>query len=416
MPATAELLYSGLGDTSMRVFSAILFAIALTGGTSLASANHSNGGASGMNAARGSESSLARRPNGNHGYKLLYTFQGGSADGEYPSTGLTAVNGALYGTTVEGGSAGAGTVFAVSASGTESVLYNFAGSPDAGYPAANLSDVNGALYGTTAGGGGGTCGSGGVGCGAIFEVSTAGAESVLSTFNGPDGSTPLAALVSLHGKLYGTTESGGAEGAGSIFELSKSGKVRVLYSFTGGTDGGNPFAGLIVLNGTLYGTTFEGGTPGFGTVFTVSTSGQERVVYNFLSNGQDGENPQAGLVALNGKLYGTTVNGGRNGYGSVFEVSTSGKERVLTGDVDEPEASLIAVNGALYGTTTAGGVGDGTVFKITTSGKEDVLYNFKGGTDGRFPDGSLLDVNGALYGTTYAGGAPGFGTIFTIAP
>jgi uncharacterized repeat protein (TIGR03803 family) len=407
----------------MRAFYVLLCGFALagcsqTGGTSLAPSGLQNGSASNSDASLGSQRSLAAHPDANHGYKMLYAFSGGTADGAYPTAGLLEVNGALYGDTALGGSAGVGTVFDVSTSGAESMLYSFLGTPDGSYPSASLSEVNGTLYGTSEGGGGGVCGSGGVGCGTIFKMSTSGAESVLYKFDGPDGSTPISTLVSLNGKFYGTTQSGGANGAGSIFELSKSGKAKLLYSFTGGADGGNPYTGLIVLNGALYGTTFEGGAaPGFGTVFTVSTSGQERVIYSFLSNGQDGENPYGGVIALNGKLYGTTQEGGANGQGSVFEVSLSGKERVLTSNVNDPQANLVAVNGKLYGTSFGGGVNSqGMVFKLSTSGKFSLIYSFKGGTDGSNPAGSLIDVNGALYGTTELGGTPGFGTIFTIAP
>jgi uncharacterized repeat protein (TIGR03803 family) len=412
----------------VRIFYLIVFGVALAScsrtGTSLVPTTVANGGASTASAASG-------------GYKLLYAFKGGSADGEYPYAGLTAVNGKLYGNTVEGGAAGAGTVFELSATGKEHVLYSFGGSPDAGYPGASLLAANGVLYGTTEGGGGGTCGSGGVGCGAVFEVSTSGNESVLHRFNGHNGSTPIATPVLMNGKLYGTTQSGGgtpcltALGCGTVFEVSMSGNARVIYRFTGTPDGANPYDGLVALNGRLYGTTFEGGTAGqgYGTVYQVSASGKEHVIYSFLSNGQDGENPYAGVIAVKGKLYGTTQEGGANGQGTVFELSTSGKERVLhtfTGGADgrTPYGGLTAVNGALYGTTSGGGlytsacgaVGCGTVFKVTMSGTETVLYSFQGGTDGSTSEAGLIALNGTLYGTTVIGGSANLGTVFKISP
>jgi uncharacterized repeat protein (TIGR03803 family) len=72
-------------------------------------------------------------------------------------------NGALYGTTSLGGANGKGTVFKVSTSGNESVLYSFAGQPDAASPAASLIHVNGKLYGTTPVGGT-------INNGTVFEV------------------------------------------------------------------------------------------------------------------------------------------------------------------------------------------------------------------------------------------------------
>ena len=88
----------------------------------------------------------------------------------------------------------------------------------------------------------------------------------------------------------------------------------------------NPAGALIDVNGTLYGTTSWGGhscrhrNTGFyahscGTVFAISPSGKWRPVYKFLG-GSDGERPNAGLIAVNGRLYGTTVTGGNGCYGA----------------------------------------------------------------------------------------------------
>lgn len=51
----------------------------------------------------------------------------------------------------------------------------------------------------------------------------------------------------------------------------KTGKERVLYSFQGKPDGGAPTAGLIDVNGTLYGTTDYAGAYGDGAVFALTT-------------------------------------------------------------------------------------------------------------------------------------------------
>ena len=157
----------------MRIFYVIFCSVVLascsrTGGTSLVPAGLPNGGAPGLNAAVGSEPSLAQ-PDRDHGDEVLYGFKGGSADGEYPWAGLLAVNGEFYGTTMVGGTAGAGTVFKVSKSGKESVLYSFKKSPDGANPYSVLIALNGKLYGTTLFGGTGTCGTGYyVGCGTVF--------------------------------------------------------------------------------------------------------------------------------------------------------------------------------------------------------------------------------------------------------
>ena len=172
----------------------------------------------------------------------------------------------------------------------------------------------------------------------------------------------------------------------------------MLYRFKGRTDGINPSGNLVWLDGRLYGTTSSGGgtrvplaeesATGCGIVFSIDTSGNERVLYRFRGNG-DGASPNGSLLALDGKLYGTTYAGGAAGScdyycGTVFEVTTSGVEKVLHqfiggSDGSNPRAGLINVDGVLYGTTSADGANGGccgTVFKTTTSGTESAIYHF----------------------------------------
>jgi uncharacterized repeat protein (TIGR03803 family) len=92
----------------------------------------------------------------------------------------------------------------------------------------------------------------------------------------------------------------------------------VLHSFGSGTDGSEPEAGLIDVNGTLYGTTHTGGSYGGGTVFALDpSSGAETVLYSFCSGTCD-NGPHTGLTAVNGTLYGTTYQGGTKSAGTVF--------------------------------------------------------------------------------------------------
>jgi len=169
----------------------------------------------------------------------------------------------------------------------------------------------------------------------------------------------------------------------------------VLYKFAGRpADGGYPQGDLIDVNGTLYGTTAFGGSSSgcgsiitCGTVFSVTTAGKEKVLYSF-TGGSDGATPLAGLINVNGTLYGTTAFGG----GSVF---------------------------------CDGGIGCGTIFSVTTTGAEQVLHTFAGGSaDGANPLADLIDVKGTLYGTTECGGPKcgqsgslhGCGTVFALTP
>jgi uncharacterized repeat protein (TIGR03803 family) len=354
-----------------------------------------------------------------NGYALLYSFKSGE-DAGYPYASLTPSNGTLYGTTYGGGGGEEwGTVFKVSTSGEEHVLYRFKAGNDGAHPYAGLAAVNGTLYGTTYQGG--TSGAG-----TVFSVSASGVEHVLYSFKGgKDGQYPYARLLDVGGTLYGTTFQGGVyPGWGVVFKVSTSGEEHVIYSFKAGKDGAHPFAGLIAVDGTLYGTTYQGGANGSGSVYKVSTSGVERVIYSF-KGGKDGQYPYARLLDVKGTLYGMTYQGGVSpGWGVIFKVSTSGKEDVLyrfkaNADGAHPYyAGLIAQHGTLYGSTYQGGAsGAGTIFSESPSGGDDhVLYSFKGGSDGAYPYDGLIALDGTLYGTTEEGGASNAGTVFKLLP
>jgi uncharacterized repeat protein (TIGR03803 family) len=169
----------------------------------------------------------------------------------------------------------------------------------------------------------------------------------------------------------------------------------------------------------------------------------EKILHGFCSerNCTDGEYPSSGLIDVNGKFYGTTSLGGTNngGWGTVFAIDPkTGKEKVVYSfcgqlqgysclDGAMPRGGLIDVDGKLYGTTQqggnsgCGGRGCGTVFSVDpVTGVEAVLHNFGGGADGSNPESSLIVVNGVLYGTTFNGGAgcgnDGCGTVFSLDP
>ena len=302
------------------------------------------------------------------------------------------------------------------ASSAYKVLYRFAGGSAGARPMANLTDVNGTLYGTTT--------SGGLGNGTVYRVSTSGSEKVLYSFaGGSDGANPDAStLINVNGTLYGTTFAGGTFGEGTVYRVSTNGAEKVLYSFAGGSDdGAKPFAGLIAVNGNLYGTTTSGGSYNDGTIYSVTQAGKERVLHSFAGS-PDGANPYGSLVNVNGTLYGTTYNGGASAVGTVYRVTPNGAESVLysfsfSAGPAQPIAGLIDANGTLYGTTQSSGFnGDGTVYSITTSGAERVLHNFLAdGSDGFQPWASLIDVDGTLYGTTIYGGTANDGTIYSIS-
>ncbi|HXM19869.1 MAG TPA: choice-of-anchor tandem repeat GloVer-containing protein [Terriglobales bacterium] len=309
--------------------------------------------------------------------KNLFDFSDG-AEGAYPSAGLTVdVAGNLYGPTYAGGAHGVGTVFELSKTRKESLRYSFAGGTDGCYPfGALLVDKADNLYGTTL-----NCGTSGYGT--VFKLSKSGKETVLHSFAGgsSDGEYPFSTslLMDKNGNLYGVTKQGGSSNEGVVYKLSTGGKLTVLHSFAGGTrDGCIPYGTLAMdKQGNLYGTTTGCGSSSDGIVWRVSNKGAEIVLHNFTGNASDGAGPLAGVVMdAKGNLYGTTFTGGAYNYGTVFEVTPkaggSWTEQVLHSfgnghDGVSPQAGLIFdASGNIYGTTYAGGTyGGGTVFEVT---------------------------------------------------
>jgi uncharacterized repeat protein (TIGR03803 family) len=390
-----------------------------------------------------------QNPDDDAGFRTVYSFgqRAKRDDGQAPVAHLLAVDGALYGTTQSGGHSGpgcaigCGTIYRITTAGSEQILYRFKGGAFGAAPLSGLTMLDGTLFGTTASGGSGTNCSGG--CGTIFKAGLGGkSEEVVYSFKGgTDGADPLADLIVFDGDLYGTTYYGGLKtrlcpsGCGTVFRLSvASNAEKALYAFKGGSDGLEPVAGVVHVGGRLYGTTQYGGTQtplcatGCGTVFSVDArSGLEQVVYRFksTSNAPDGAYPAARLLAIGRALYGTTLGGGDTLQGTVFKVTDSGVERVLhsfsccspRSDGIYPLDGLIPSGGDLYGTTREGGSGrDGTIFKITMSGAENVVYSFAGKSDGAYPAAVLTALDRVLYGTTASGGSTGEGTVFELTP
>lgn len=274
-------------------------------------------------------------------FTLLHSFKGGvsgSVDGISPYGLVLANDGNFYGTTNAGGTSGAGIVFQLAPGGSETTLYSFkGGSMDGAYPYSSLvQGSDGLLYGTTSGGGS-------AGLGTLFSLSLTGSETLLHSFGGTasggDGATPYANLIlASDGKLYGTTFSGGTHDAGTVFRYDPAtGKESVLYSFSGGggvpgsLDGAFLYGGVIqASDGNLYGATNNGGAYNAGTIFRVTLAGQETTLYSFsgisFSDGHiapflDGANPNAVIQAADGSLYGTAYLGGPDCFGDVFRLT-----------------------------------------------------------------------------------------------
>jgi uncharacterized repeat protein (TIGR03803 family) len=322
--------------------------------------------------------------------QVLYRFGNDTNDGQSPEAGMIFdSSGNLYGTTREGGTGREGTVFKLAPNGkggwAESVIYSFPGYPHVALPSSDLvQDAYGNLYGSTPYGGSG----GGDGFGTVFELirrsDGSWTESTLYQFAGPpgDGANPSSGVVlDSAGNLYGLTAGGGSNpcngfnpGCGIAYKLTPDGKGNwketVLFNFARGSGfPANPSGGLLVDpdGDRLVGTTVRGGN-GLGTVFVLNQSKQgewkQDVVHRFYEN-LDGRSPLGQLTRnSHGNLLGTTVAGGRQYSGMVFELEAREK-------------------GAW---------------------KEKILYGFGGGGDAQYPEaGLVLDNRGHLYGTTFGG-------------
>ncbi len=312
---------------------------------------------------------------------IVHSFKGGGG-GQNPQAGFIMAGRALYGTVAGPCCQGShyGQVVRMTMSGREHVVYQFKGEPSDGAGAvAPLLYRNGTFYGTTQSGGGGSCNIGKyAGCGTVFSVTPTGAEKVLYSFTGEeDGADPMSQLVWKDGRLYGTAAIGGSYGFGVVFSVGTTGEETVLHSFKGKGDGATPEAGLLVVGNLFYGTT-GGGEHGKGTVFSITKRGDKKLLYRFQGGG-DGAVPTGDLINVNGTFYGTTYNGGggpcningKSGCGTVFSITPDGIETVLyafqsgPNDGAYPQGPLMNVGGSLYGVTVAGGSnGLGTVFVI----------------------------------------------------
>jgi uncharacterized repeat protein (TIGR03803 family) len=284
------------------------------------------------------------------------------------------------------------------------------------------------------------------------------------SFDGSDGANPYSSLIQgTDGNFYGTARFDGlAEaycgiGCGTAFRLTPEGALTVLYNFCAQAycvDGAYPGGLVQSSNGNIYGTTESGGTGshctiigGCGTVFSITPAGKLTTLYNFCSQADCSDGYVGGFVAgliqaTNGNFYGTTYGGGTNGYGTVFEITPTGKLTTLYSFCSETncadgsypfDALIQGSDGNFYGTTNGGGGGAyctitggcGTVFSITPAGKLTTLYSFcnlQSCSDGATPYSALAQARDEIfYGTTYGGGAnstcPGnCGTIFKITP
>jgi uncharacterized repeat protein (TIGR03803 family) len=386
-----------------------------------------------------------------HGFTA--PINGINQDGANPAAGLAAFGGLLYGTTLNGGSQGAGTAFYLASdAGSFNAFRSFTNAPDAGNPQGELAVSGNQFYGTSLGGG--TSGTG-----TLFAGQTNANVAILKSFGAVQadtatnsgGASPSALLALSAGAFYGTATAGGAFANGAVFSASTNGSsfsilhhFSVLDSVTGtNADGAAPWGGLILSGNTLYGTACAGGGGSSGVVFSLNTNASGfTVLHSFApldsltATNPDGALPLGGLVVSSNILYGTTAAGGQSGRGTVFCLQTNGVGFTVlhhfqpvdpvagtNSDGAAPCAPLTLGGNTLYGSAPAGGsAGNGTVYCIKTDGTQfKTLYSFSAmsvtngtNSDGALPVAGLLLLGNSLYGTTFSGGPGAVGTVFSL--
>jgi uncharacterized repeat protein (TIGR03803 family) len=262
------------------------------------------------------------------------------------------------------------------------------------------------------------------GIGAAFKITPGGKLTDVHDFDPSkgEGTSYSGLTLGTDGDFYGTMINGGSStscsgGCGAIFKMTPAGAVTILYSFTGGNDGKNPYAPPIqAANGTFWGNTYSGGISGYGTVYELTATGKFETTCVQFNGSPNGARPVGPLVqGTDGSFYGTTQNGVNVNYGTVFKVTSSCGFTLLAtfGRGEEPTAGLVeGANGNFYGTAYgAGAHGVGYVFEVTPKGVLTDIYDFTGGSDGGHPYAGLTLATDGNFFVPLSAYGEGYGTV-----
>ncbi len=341
---------------------------------------------------------------------------------------IQASDGNFYGTTVYGGVNAQGNVFRMTPSGKITSIYSFcskANCADGQSPTAGpVLGKDGNLYGVTY--------SGGItNSGTIYKVTLNGKLTTLYTFNCgstcANGNTPTGISLGSDGNFYGTTTWGGAYIYGVLYKITPAGKFTLLHSFCSSpncTDGGIPiFPPHQGTDGNFYGGTNSGGTGGVGVVYKLTLSGTFTVLKNFCEPSatcNTGFYPTTVVQDANRNLFGTASNNGSYNSGTVFEITSANKFKVLhtfnyNGGQAPTKGLTLAADGNFYGVGVndddfASTAGFGTIFKVTPQGTFSTVHTFENN-----PNGPLYQAaDGNLYGVTGGDGSTDFGSVYRL--
>lgn len=300
------------------------------------------------------------------------------------------------------------------------------------YPAGGvILGSDGALYGTTLAGG-----TGGANLGTVFRMNRDGSGlTILHSFASATGSVPLSPLVQAgNGALYGTTTEGGpGDGTfyrGVVYSITPSGTYQMLHGFTGpdGSLDASNAALLLGSDGAVYGTSMYGSTS-LGEVFRITPGGVYETLHAFTMEGVQGF-PSSIIWGPLGLIYGLTVYSTDLTGGGVFSLAPTPEAQPSFLHPFDPISEggqsrgplVLGADGALYGTTTL--IGDyntgnvlqtGTIFRLQADGTGfQVVHTFTGGSDGAVPVSLMQGRDGRLFGTTYYGGGSNAGVFFAL--
>jgi uncharacterized repeat protein (TIGR03803 family) len=335
---------------------------------------------------------------------------------------LLASNGKLFGMTSAGGVNNSGVIFEYTISSNLYVKKIDFNGTNGSMPYGSLIEAtNGKLYGMTK--------NGGInGNGNIFEYdyNTNVCTNKVNNIGNPYGSL----IESVNGKFYGLSYNGGINGLGHIFEYDPNTfSYSIKFSFLNNASPANPSGSLIeASNGKLYGMLSGSNNNTSGMIFEYNpTTSTVNGIYSFI-NTINGKLPMGSLIEYQSdggsNLYGVTKVGGERSKGVLFKynINSNTYNKMIDFSFDpkgsSPQPSLTkGQNGKFYGTTIQGGLNNlGTIFEFDTLTKiitKKVDFSNSSGFDA---NGLTLASNGKFYGTTKSGGLYTLGTIFEYNP
>lgn len=351
-------------------------------------------------------------------YTKLKDFDNTNGSAPYGSL-LQAADGNLYGMTAKGGSKGYGVIFSFAPStSTYTKLKDFDNTNGSAPYGSLLQASDGNLYGMTSQGG-----NSNAGVIFSFDLKTY-IYTKMKDFDGTNGASPFGSLIqAANGKLYGMTSSGGITSGGVIFSFDLTFSIYTKLKDFNGTNGGGSFGDLIeASDGKLYGLTSSGGSSGDGFIFSFNPLSLIYTKLKDFENANGAVPLGSSMQASDGKLYGMTSKGGRNGAGVIFSFDPSSFSYTITNlafvDGSYPNGSLLkASDGKLYGTTNNGGNNfRGVIFSLDPSDGTFVkLWDFDD-ANGTNPGSLIQAKDGKLYGMTSFGGNSNKGVIFSFDP